>query len=368
MVTPRFRRLSKQLPAWLLSDDQNSGEGEGGRVAFSLGLLLDCAAERMRQALTARMPSRAPSDALPMIADDRRMLRGIDETGAQFAVRLAAWRYPRTNKARGTGAELARQVWHYAKYAWSTHVWALCAEDITHELNEADTSVVSPAVTVAAQTPPSIGTIWGQLDSTHWARYWVVLDETNMTAQPDWGDGALWGGAVGTPGYTIGQTGATAEQVNALRSLVWSLGWGPGHALPQWVIVAINGVSWSAILTSWVDLGSAAEWAAFAHWSRPVDIGGGVYRQTRARQNTGEIPAGTAARFWSLDPTRNNVYAGDPVNFVTDAYLVDDSTYEGDPTSYPTSATLPGGYTATGDPTNALAWRAIQLCDDGDQA
>ena len=41
--------------------------------------------------MLARYPAYAPSDAVSLIARDRKLVRGIGETQAAFAVRLAAW-------------------------------------------------------------------------------------------------------------------------------------------------------------------------------------------------------------------------------------------------------------------------------------
>ncbi len=161
-----------------------------------------------------------------------------------------------------------------------------------------------------------------------WAHFWLTITPAaaaGIDVQPDFGDAELWGGAIGTPGYTLGQTGITPADVLAVKSLFQELAWHPEHARPEWLIVTMP-----------FDGGQGdppAPDGTWRHWSRPVSIGADhIQTATRSADH----------RYWSLSPLENNTYSGYRTNF-------------------PDGSEMPGGSTYNGDRSNAAAWGSIAL-------
>lgn len=240
-MTPRFRRLLKFAPGFLINP-----EGDGERILFSLGKLCDAFAEKCLRGLEARFPSRTVPSANALTAGDRGILRGRSESNAGLASRLIPWRNPRGHKVRGNAFESLLQIWHY----WGgIYAATVDSHGLRHKIAAAD----SPNVNTMANpdTQPSwIGIPFGDstswtsnLMNVHWSEFWIILQpkaSDNIIAQPDFGDPALWGGALGTPGYTLGQQNVKIEDVTAMRALFQELKWGPGNAQPEWVVIGLD--------------------------------------------------------------------------------------------------------------------------------
>lgn len=334
-MIPRFRRIWRFLtPPWLQNE-----EGDGPKVLYSIGLLIDMFAERARQGLEARMPSRAGPSAQALIAGDRGLIRGRSEPDEDlpgkppgFVSRLLAWRTPRTHCVRGNAYEAVRQVWNYWWHWNPGYADVFDSHFLTH-FKEAN----------GAEGRFDFG-VWnwdGTDPDVHWSRFWVTIDNDGITEQLDFGDPDLWGGALNTPGYTLGQQNVRPEDVLAMRTLFQDLPWAPAHARPEWVIVTsedIGGGSFPSPDGTW------------GHWSQNV---GGTQVATRAPEY----------RYWALGP-EVNFYSGDPENFPEAMTDVDGGgTYEGDPDSFPASITLPNGTVYVGDPDSFPV--GFQLVDDG---
>lgn len=233
-----FRGLRYFLaPPWL------TGRGDGEKIAFTLEWLLDAFLEKVRQGLEARFPSRAGASALNLIIGDRGLLRGRNESTASIVSRLRAWRTPRTHRVRGNAYETLLQIWHY----WGgVYVATIDSHGLRHEIGAADSADVGTLADPAiyASWVSAGNTQWdGAIADVQWSRFWVVLQPTAALAisvQPDLGDASLWGGALGTPGYTLGQTGATPADVAAMRALFQELKWRPIHAQPEWLVLGLD--------------------------------------------------------------------------------------------------------------------------------
>jgi hypothetical protein len=83
-----YREWQRRLaPPWLQ-------EGAGGRFLEGLGEVKDGLAERVRQAVLARMIQRAPEDALSLIGEERSLPRFPGELTEAYRARLlAAWEF-----------------------------------------------------------------------------------------------------------------------------------------------------------------------------------------------------------------------------------------------------------------------------------
>lgn len=303
-----FRGLRYFLaPPWL------TGRGDGEKVAFTLEWILDSFLEKLRQGLNARFPRRAGESAINLIIGDRGLLRGRDESLADLAARLIAWRTPRTHRVRGNGYEVVRQVWQYWQ-SWNPgYADVFDAHFVTHSKQSDGT-----------ESRDDFGT-WdwdGSDPDVHWSRFWVTISNDGIEEHPDLGDAELWGGALGTPGYTLGQLNVRPEDVTAMRALFQELKWAPAHAVPEWAIVTSN------------DIGGGSFPAADATWKYWSKNSSG----TRVRSRS------LAYKYWSLDPLRNNTYGGDRTR------------------PWPAAATqVDGTGTYTGDRSNASAWDEITL-------
>ena len=219
----RFRRAFYRLtPSWIHL-------GEGGKVLYSLGLILDAATERMHQGLLARFPGHTKTTtSLAAIGRDRRIRRGKNEAAAQYATRLRTWR--EEHKIRGNPFTLLRQVRAYFS----------SASAISCRTVDVSGNWYALAADGAESHEWGVGDWDWDGDPDAWGRFWVIVyaGELGWAEQLDLGDPELWGGALGTPGYTLGQQGASPEDVAALRTIAAT--WRPGGILPGGVIVALD--------------------------------------------------------------------------------------------------------------------------------
>jgi hypothetical protein len=316
-----FRSLVRWLvPSWLYRDD-------GEKVLWTLAAMLDTSVQRLREGLEARMPTRAGDSALRLIGADRGIPRGRSETSAHYAERLVRWRWPRGHRTRGSALAWLEQLSEY----WGG--LPVASVDVRGNLFERSAAGVETV---------THGTTWEWDDepAAHWSRFWGIIDGRGVfTEHPDWGDPGPWGGTIDPDSdYAIGQLGATPADVRAMRAMMTGRAWRPAGTRAEWIVVLL-------------DAASVTPDSTWENWSY-VD-GLGVRRASRS----------DTARYWSLSPAINNVYAGNAEQF-TGAPLVDGTYYEGDPESFPLSVTLPDGTVYSGDPESFPL--SAQLLDDGD--
>lgn len=304
------------VPSWLF-----------GPVTQSHATILDESVARVRAGLEARFPSRAQPDANALTGADRGIPRGRSETDAHYAQRLIAWRYPRGHRVRGSAFALLNQV---SEYFGGMFCFTVDKQRTYHERSAEGVEAFS------------YGLAWAwDSDTTHLARFWLgLVPGSVMSAQPDLGDPALWGGALGTPGYSIGQIGALPGDRDAIRALfTGDCPWKPAGTLQQWLVVALDGAIHAPDNT-------------WGNWSKVVT---GVRSASRASQS----------RYWALLPGIND-YTPNGANATSTLLLPDSTTYGvGVRASATTTITLPDGTVYTPNRANAVA--KITLVDDGDQ-
>lgn len=336
MITQRFRRIWKFLtPPWLQGDD-------GDEVLFALGYLKDAFVQRVRDGLEARMPSRASNSANELTVGERGLLRGRSESRESIVARMLAWRTPRTHVVRGNAYEALVQLWHY----WG----GIKASTVDSHGRRHIIELADDPGDVDSLADPDTYTPWIDSGNTTWddevaddhpSKFWVFLEPhaaLNIEPTPDFGDAALWGGALGTPGYTLGQVGVTPADVLAHRSIFQDLNWHPGHTTPQWAVLVFDGDPLPEPDGTW------------ANWSRND---GGTQVANRD----------TTYRYWALSPDVNR-YSGIATNYPEAMTDVEGTgTYDGDPDSFPATVTFPAGRVYAGDPTRFAA--NFQLVDDG---
>lgn len=329
------------VPSWLST-------GDGGKLLHTITTLIDIQVQRARDGLEARFPSRAGRSALDLIGPMRGILQGRSETDAHYAHRLIGWRYPRGHRVRGSAFALLDQI---AEYWGGAKCWTIDVNDTWHGRGVAAFDSVTFSRDAEAYRHNSERAFfeWYPTDpAVDWARFWVVVEANpelpDVTETPDFGDVALWGGAIGTPGFCIGLVGWTPADTTAMRKLFRAPhAWRPAGTQPEWLLVGLE---------DWTVANPAPD-ATWEHWSSNV-----AGTQTPSRD--------TRYRYISLTPDVNNVYAGDPANFPEDFIEAGGGTYAGDPTSFPLSMVMPGGSTYAGDPANFPS--SFQLLDDGDPA
>ena len=241
-----FRRMiANKLPAWLRS-------GEGGLVAYTLAWMLDAFRDRARLAIFVRFPQWCPPDALAPHGRDRGIVRGIYDTDESYAARLIPWLD--YHKRRGNPWAMLEQLQAY------------CGGVMVRTVDRRGNWFTIAADGTQTYTPATGTWIWDSTAaSPEWARGWVIIYCTNgvpFSEGPKLGDTSLWGGAIGTEGYTIGST-ATPGQIAALRAIVEDGRPAGFHA--EWIILAFDPASFNPTSPE-----PDASWAGWAKGSPAV--------------------------------------------------------------------------------------------------
>jgi hypothetical protein len=310
----------KLVPSWLSS-------GDGERVRYALGRLVDGFIERARRSAEARLPSRSGPTGLALLGAQRGIVQGRSEDPAGYARRLSGWRGIRGHQVRGNPFATAFQIWNY--------FGGICVKVIDNKGNVYTTAL-------DGTESATHGGSWNWDGGTQWWRFWLRLGpvDPNFIVQTE--------AAADVPLASVGMSGMNAADAAVMRNLFQGdHPWKMAGTRPEWLIVATTGV---AVVPD----------GTWSHWSKSV---GGVQVQARP----------TTMRFVSLNPKKNNAYSGTPGNYpksVTVPAFGGGGTYAGTPGVFPASLTLPGGGVYQGVPaannTGASRFPAtIQLIDDG---
>jgi hypothetical protein len=268
----RFRRAFYKLtPSWL-----HTGEGE--RVLYSFGLLLDASMSRLRQGLLARFPTRSHV-ALDALGRDRGIRRGYRESNESYAQRLIGWRT--AHKRKGNPLELLRQVRGYLSYFGGVKCRLVDQSGNWYTINEDG----SEEFEVLAG-----GWNWDSKPREgNWGRFWVIIyAPPGWTEHPTLGDPNLWTvgqiGWVPDPelypdweGHSIGVDGMPPVIANELSQVIRD--WKSLDSVCEWVVVAFDPNSFTP--------GSSETDGLWGNWSRNV---AGVQTPTRL----------ATARYWRL--------------------------------------------------------------------
>lgn len=225
MIRRSFRQIRKSLaPSWLTT-------GEGELVGYALDVMKDAFVERARLGLLARFPQNgpngetAPADALTAMGRDRRIIRGITETSAAYALRLIRWLDD--HRSKGTAFTMMRQLAGYCRSGFSFRIYDNRGNCYSRSAAGAETFDAS--------------TDWDwDGNSTRWSRFWVVIYPTAAWADtseeygsgpgdPEYGDGTQWG-------ITI-----PLEETSNVRAIVRE--WKPAGTRCVNIIVALDPLS-----------------------------------------------------------------------------------------------------------------------------
>lgn len=197
-------------PPWL-------ADGEGARLLFTIGTMLDADVTWTEHGMRARWPSYKTDDVLSALGRDRVIIRGAFEDADTYAERLTRWlddwiyagnpfAILRQLRAYLAPFEVPMRIVNNAG-SWYTlnpdgsREFVLGLGNWTWDLFTYDEF---PFI-----LPPL------------WSRFWVILypPAALWTRLPDIGDPDLWDGAIGNPGFTIGST-AKPEHVASIRQIV----------------------------------------------------------------------------------------------------------------------------------------------------
>jgi hypothetical protein len=265
-MAKRFRSVFYKLaPSWLTS-------GDGERVLYSLGLLLDGFVERARLGLVARWPGYdPPTDALAAMGRDRDIVRGIDEDATAYAARLIPWLD--VHKKDGTAFQLIRDVQAY-----------LGGNIMVRTVDEHCNWFTIDADGVQSYALNQGNWNWDETPTFEKrGRFWVIIyppDQASAPIKPgpEWGVLSLWGDAWGTDGYTWG-TNATPELVQSVRTLVSKRK--PAGTWCSHIIIAFDPASFDPATPPGAPLPDGT-------WGKNSKVSGGTYVPARL----------TSARYW----------------------------------------------------------------------
>lgn len=344
------------MPSW-----QSSGEGTP--LFWSLLWLADAVLLRSKLATYLHFPTKTGPSANAIHGKTRNIIKGRSETDAHYALRLTKYRYPRANRVKGNGFAVLDQIVEYFAAATATPVESgasvrcyIVSERRAVTMRGATAVYLTDSPTYSRDEELTVYNYenwfsWDGKDSeVYWSRFTVYITPNpqlpEIAETPDLGDPALWGGAIGTPGYVIGMVGWTPADTVAMRKLFYGRRqWKPSFTRAYWLVVQ---------LTDWTAEVITSDETPF--WERWSFDDAGVRRAARSAN----------ARYIALSPGLNQ-YAGNPAHRAEPFVEPDGVTeYSGGPTSYPATITLPTGATYAGNPTRRRT--TIQLVDDGDEA
>lgn len=218
-----FRTARKLLaPSWLTS-------GDGELVGYSLDLLKDAFLERLRLGHLARFPENgpngetAPSDALAAMGQDRRVIRGINEADADYAVRLKA--YLDDRRKAGSPFMLMKQLAGYMGAGTSFRTVDMRGNWYSRSSAGVETSSLNAG-----------NWTWDDSDATRWSRFWVIIYPGAVwtATTDDYGDvGLEWAELNHVWGLS-----ATPDQIAAVRHIIND--WKPAGTRCVEIVVALG--------------------------------------------------------------------------------------------------------------------------------
>lgn len=201
-------RIRKFLaPRWLT-------EEEGELVGYSLDIMKAAMLERFRLGLLARFPQNgpngetAPPDALVAIGRDRRVVRALDETDAEYAARLLLWLDDRVRQ--GNPFMLMQKLAEYLGPLPSYRTVDARGNWYSRAADGTETSSLKQE-----------NWDWsGEPIGERWSRFWVIIYPGGLWAESTYLPGDLGAPTVGTVGEPSASTTAPVEHVETVRAIV----------------------------------------------------------------------------------------------------------------------------------------------------
>lgn len=225
----RFRdALRDRVPVWLSDRRANTPSAPGGppskdetvgfRFLWAVTAPLDAGAQQLLEALRARFPGVGTATALPYIGRDRGILRGVDDTDADYAARLLGW--VERWKIAGSAEALARAMHEYIPGHPMVRAISRAGRWVTVN---ADGSLVRHAATWdwdSVSHPERAG---------YWSELWVIIYPTPYAASGTLGDGRALSDADRGIGHMVARV-----DVDVVHRLLAT--WKSAHSLVRCVI------------------------------------------------------------------------------------------------------------------------------------
>lgn len=236
-------------PTWLQTE-------QAEKFLYLCGVLHDMLVEKAQEAQLARMPTRCDPSALPLLGDDRQIIRGIGESDMGYGERLSrafdSWRL--AGLPMGVMAEVIAYLSTGPKmrHVSNTSVWDSFAAG-------ADTTQPPEHVKASPANWDWDG------DATLWWRVWAIIYSVG---------GYAWCGPAprfGTPGVKIGDKSISiglnipATEVETIRGLIAT--WKAEHAWVRWIIISFDETLFDPAQPSGGSVNPDGNWG---RWSRVV--------------------------------------------------------------------------------------------------
>lgn len=194
----------------------------GYKLLYAQALMLDVMMDVAVQGLKARYPGLCQPDALPLIGQDRRIIRGLTEPDDMYAARLRAW----LDSWRLAGNS-------YNMLAQLAPLFAPARVPVMRIVtNSGVWLTLNGDGTITRQVLGNWN--WDGVTDDRWARVWVIIysgDGYPWSANTPWGVGK-WG-----DGRTWGTT-ATHDMVATIRAVVGL--WKAEHSLYPTTIIPLD--------------------------------------------------------------------------------------------------------------------------------
>lgn len=236
MAVFNWRQLRRFMaPSWLT-------DGEGGLLGYTVDALKDAFTDRLRLGLLARFPQNgpngetAPSDALTALGRDRRVIRGINESDASYALRLLKWLDDR--QIAGNPFTLMKKLSEYTGPGPAFRTVDVRGNWFSRAADGTQTFLLDGGVGGGSGTP------W-DWDGTspvqaNWSRFWVIIYPNGLWVPWNWGSGRNWGDTNLTWGST-----ATPDQVATVKFIVND--WKPAGTKCMNIILAFNNADFDPV-------------------------------------------------------------------------------------------------------------------------
>lgn len=205
-------------PRWLST-------GNAAALLRSFGSMFDELLVQLKEGKKASFPEYAPDDALGLIGNDRRILKGPAETNANYRPRLV--RAIDSHRVQGSGFELLRQLAGFLSGQGNPPIRLVSNRATWHEYDWTNGTI----------TKTKVGTNWNWDDNTaRWHRGWVIIDSSNgpFGPGPNFGDPA---GGTFDDGAVFGSD-ATEQEVQSIQRLVQE--WKPKNVHVTRIIVTYD--------------------------------------------------------------------------------------------------------------------------------
>lgn len=196
--------LEASVPAWLKGPI-------GLRYLYGHSVQLDAFGDALLSAVQTRFPGYYSNESLPLIGKERRILRGLFESDANYAARLTTWLTEHAH--RGSARAMLNQLYlHYFPNNFPMQL--IAANGLMYAMDTAGNITRS-------NVPPPAG------NPAQWARWWLIFytdnwepplsaeDVADITAIPN-----AWNAAHAQGNLILMRTGA--EFWNSPAPITWS--------------------------------------------------------------------------------------------------------------------------------------------------